>query len=62
VPLEVREIGINFSVDDDSEAPADEQADRDPDDGLSLSGIERARIVDTCVRAVLEELRRNKER
>ena len=62
MPLEVREIGINFSVDDDSEASADEQPDRDPDDVLSLSGIERARIVDTCVRAVLEELRRNKER
>jgi hypothetical protein len=62
VPLEVRQIGINFSVDDDSEAPPDEQRDRDPDGGPSLSGIERARIVDTCVRAVLEELRRNKER
>jgi len=60
LPLEVRQIGIRFSVEDardDDDAPQ-------PDDGapgLDCGG-QRRLIVEQCVRAVLEELKRAGER
>jgi len=61
MPLEVREIGIRFSVDDASSGPepqASEADERSP----ALSAHERSLLVEECVRAVLRELERSRER
>ena len=59
MPLEVREIGIRFSVDDGTAAPGEEAP---PEEGNALCPRERAMIVEECVRAVIAELKRGRER
>lgn len=63
MPLEVREIGIRFSVD-----PAATQEER-PEERqggcggpLRLGARERQSLVEECVRSVLEVLKRARER
>jgi hypothetical protein len=63
MPLEVREIGIRFSVDP---AAAEEERAEEPKEGCGdpprLSARERQNIVEECVRSVLDVLKRAGER
>lgn len=63
MPLEVREIGIRFSV--DPAAAADERTE-EPQGGcggpLRLGARERHNLVEECVRSVLDVLKRGRER
>lgn len=63
MPLEVREIGIRFSV--DPAAAADERTE-EPQGGCGgppqLGARERQNLVEECVRSVLDVLKRGRER
>lgn len=63
MPLEVREIGIRFSVDPTS---AEEERAEEPKEGcggpLRLGARERQNLVEECVRSVLDVLKRGLER
>lgn len=63
MPLEVREIGIRFSVDP---AGGDEESAKEPQEGcggpLRLGARERQNLVEECVRSVLDVLKRARER
>ncbi len=63
MPLEVREIGIRFSVDP---ATAEEERGEEPQGGcggpLTLGVRERQNLVEECVRSVLDVLKRGLER
>jgi hypothetical protein len=60
MPLEVREIGIRLAVDDAQREDDGPEAEQGAPAGLSWA--DRNAIVDQCVRAVLDELRRGRER
>jgi hypothetical protein len=63
MPLEVREIGIRFSVDPGA---AEEEQAEEPQSGcggpVRLVGRERQNLVEECVRSVLDVLKRGRER
>jgi|GEM_PF-3693558 len=63
MPLEVREIGIRFSVDPEA---ADEDGGSDSENASSrpprLGARDRQNLVEECVRSVLDVLRRGRER
>ncbi|HEX8622838.1 MAG TPA: DUF5908 family protein [Allosphingosinicella sp.] len=62
MPLEVREIGIRFSVD----PAAEEERGEEPREGCGgparLGGRDRQNLVEECVRSVLDVLKRGRER
>jgi hypothetical protein len=62
MPLEVREIGIRFSVD----PGAEEDRSEEPTDSCGgpprLGARERENLVEECVRSVLDVLKRGRER
>jgi hypothetical protein len=62
MPLEVREIGIRFSVD----SGAEEERAEEPQDSCGgpprLGARERENLVEECVRSVLDVLKRGRER
>jgi hypothetical protein len=57
--LEVHEIGIRFSVEGE---PEQEGAPAAQDGAARLTARERESLVEECVRAVLEALKRGRER
>jgi hypothetical protein len=60
MPIEVREIGIRLAIDDgggDAEAPSAQAVGSG-----RLSWADRNAIVEQCVRAVLDEINRRRER
>jgi hypothetical protein len=63
MPLEVREIGIRFSVDPSA---GEEEPTEAPQGGcggpLQLGTRERQSLVEECVRSVLDVLKRARER
>jgi hypothetical protein len=60
MPLEVREIGISLSV---AETPGGDAPKSEAGvSGGGLTAHERRLLVDECVRAVLQELARGRER
>jgi hypothetical protein len=67
MPLEVREIGIRFSVDPGAaeEERAEERAE-EPREGCGgpprLGARDRQNLVEECVRSVLDVLKRGRER
>lgn len=61
MPLEVREIGIRFSVEDASNGPGSGAAESG-EPTAALLAQERSLLVEECVRAVLRELERSRER
>jgi hypothetical protein len=63
MPLEVREIGIRFSVDPDGAAEDGcIEPQGEPAGQPRLGARDRQSLVEDCVRAVLDVLRRGRER
>jgi len=60
VPIEVRQIGIRLAIGEGDGAPA--SGGPNGDDTPRLTRAQRARMVDECVRAVLAQLRADRER